>query len=68
MSVSYTCAIRASFFDITHTVDNPLQVPEAARYLDDGLLLLDEGHIVSLSEWDQGRQLFRPGENILDFR
>ncbi|WP_168400432.1 guanine deaminase [Erwinia amylovora] len=68
MSVSYTCAIRASFFDITHTVDNPLKLPEAARYLEDGLLLLDEGHIVSLSEWDQGRQLLRPGENILDFR
>lgn len=43
MSVSYTCAIRASFFDITHTVDNPLKLPEAARYLEDGLLLLDEG-------------------------
>lgn len=68
MSVSYTCAIRASFFDITHTVDNPLKLPEAARYLEDGLLLLDEGHIFSLSEWDQGRQLLRPGENILDFR
>ncbi|ADP12565.1 guanine deaminase [Erwinia sp. Ejp617] len=68
MSVSYTRAIRASFFDITHTVDNPLNLAEAARYLEDGLLLLDEGHIVSLSEWERGRQLLRPGETILDYR
>ncbi|WP_042958909.1 guanine deaminase [Erwinia tasmaniensis] len=68
MTVNETRAIRASFFDITRTVDTPQQLPEAARYLEDGLMLLDSGHIASLTEWEQGKHLLRPGERVLDYR
>lgn len=57
MSVTYTQAIRGSFFDITAVVETPLQLPEYARYIEDGLLLLDGGDIVSLQSWDAGRHL-----------
>ncbi|NIF22061.1 guanine deaminase [Candidatus Pantoea multigeneris] len=47
-------AIRASFIDFRHTVASPEQLPESVRYLADGLLLIDNGHIVSLSPWQEG--------------
>lgn len=68
MSQNATQAIRASFFDITHTVDNPQQLPEAARYIEDGLLLLNQGVIVGLSDWEEGQHLLPPGVDLLDYR
>jgi len=68
MSVTYTQAIRASFFDITRTVENPQQLPDAARHIEDGLLLLNAGEIVGLYEWQQGQHLLQPGNGALDYR
>ncbi|MTD25924.1 guanine deaminase [Erwinia sorbitola] len=68
MSPGYTQAIRASFFDITRTVDQPQQLPDVARYLEDGLLLLNQGCIVSLSAWEEGQHLLHPDLEPLDYR
>lgn len=68
MSVTYTQAIRGSFFDITAVVETPLQLPEYARYIEDGLLLLDGGDIVSLQSWDAGRHLLADLSSVVDYR
>ena len=68
MTQHYTQAIRARFFDITRTVDEPQQLPEAARYLDNGLLLLDGGTVVGLWDWEEGRHLLQDGRTLLDCR
>jgi guanine deaminase len=68
MSVTYTQALRGSFFDITAVVDNPQQLPEHARYIEDGLLLLNGGEIVSLQPWEEGSRLLPEGAAVLDYR
>ena len=68
MSQNATQAIRASFFDITQTVDHPQQLSEAARYIEDGLLLLNQGVIVGLSDWKEGQHLLSPDVDLLDCR
>jgi len=68
MSVTYTQALRGSFFDITAVVDNPQQLPDHARYIEDGLLLLNGGEIVSLQNWEEGRGLLAQGAAVQDYR
>lgn len=68
MSVTYTQAIRAGFFDITRTVEDPQQLPDVARHIEDGLLLLDAGDIVGLYPWEQGQHLLQPGREVTDYR
>ncbi|MEM6049839.1 guanine deaminase [Erwinia sp. P7711] len=68
MSVTYTQALRGSFFDITAVVDNPQQLPDHARYIEDGLLLLNGGEIVSLQSWEEGRGLLAQGAAVQDYR
>ena len=68
MSVIYTQALRGSFFDITAVVDNPRQLPDYARYIEDGLLLLNGGEIVSLQPWEEGSCLLSEGVAVQDYR
>jgi guanine deaminase len=68
MSVTCTQAIRGSFFDITAVVDMPTQLPEQARYIEDGLLLLNGGEIVSLQPWEEGRLQLADDVPVLDYR
>jgi len=68
MSVSVTQAIRGSFFDLTSTVTTPEQLPQYARYIEDGLLLLDGGNIVSLQTWQAGRHQLADERMVTDYR
>lgn len=68
MSVTYTQALRGSFFDITAVVDTPQQLPDYARYIEDGLLLLNGGEIVSLLPWEEGSCLLAEGTAVQDYR
>ncbi|MCU5772421.1 guanine deaminase [Winslowiella arboricola] len=68
MSVKYTQAIRGRFFDITATVKQPEQLADYARYVEDGLLLIDEGRIVSLQSWEQGHRLLSDPHQVIDYR
>ncbi|WP_158781379.1 guanine deaminase [Pantoea sp. BAV 3049] len=68
MSVSVTQAVRGSFFDLTVTVTDPQQLPEHARYIEDGLLLLNGGEIVSLQSWEEGRQRLADESRVIDYR
>lgn len=68
MPATYTLAVRSRFFDINRVVDSADQLPTAARYLEDGLLLLDGGRIVSLTSWHEGQALLHDETTALDYR
>ena len=68
MSAIHTQAIRGSFFDITAVVQTPQQLPDNARYIEDGLLLLNGGQIVSLQTWEAGRYQLANESAIQDYR
>lgn len=68
MPDAYTHAIRGSFFDITATVTAPSQLPDRARYIEDGLLLLAGGKILSLLPWEEGRQALEDESVVTDYR
>lgn len=44
--------LRASFFDFTALASQPDDIAAHARYLEDGLLTLREGKVVSLESWE----------------
>ncbi|WP_213989592.1 guanine deaminase [Sodalis sp. dw_96] len=44
-------AIRGSFFDLTQLVSHPAELAQSARFIDDGLLLIERGKILSLRPW-----------------
>ncbi|KAA9002803.1 guanine deaminase [Affinibrenneria salicis] len=68
MSAHYTKAIRGSFFDITAPADSPQQIMRQTRYLDDGLLLIDGGRIISLRPWDEGKSALVDEQAVIDYR
>ncbi|MBV4366880.1 guanine deaminase [Erwinia phyllosphaerae] len=68
MLPTFTRAVRGSFFDITATVSDPQQLAERARYIEDGLLLLNEGKIVSLQAWEEGRHQLGDETAVVDYR
>lgn len=68
MSVKFTQAIRGGFFDITATVTQPEQLARHARHIEDGLLLIDNGRIVSLQSWEQGRAMLADEQQAIDYR
>lgn len=51
MPLTKDTAIRASFFDFAAIAEQPEAILEHARYLEDGVLLLREGRVVGLHEW-----------------
>lgn len=61
-------AIRGNFFDITATADQPQALAGNARYIEDGLLVIDHGHIVRLTRWQEGEPLLPAGCAVIDYR
>lgn len=68
MLPTYTQAIRGSFFDFTAAAENPGQLAGLARYIEDGLLLLNGGKIVSLQSWEEGQSLLSDPQAVIDYR
>lgn len=48
-------AIRASILDVTKVVDKPEDIEKHVRFIEDGLLLVDQGRIEWVGEWQEGR-------------
>ena len=46
--MDYQTAVRGAFFDIAGVAETPDEVAAQARYLDDGLLFLQEGKIIAV--------------------
>jgi guanine deaminase len=52
MSKSSTItAIRGSFLDVSSVCNNPSEIDDSLRYVADGLLLVENGHIHSFGQW-----------------
>lgn len=49
----YTAAIRGAFFDIDRVVDSPDQIARHARYIEDGVLFIQDGTIAGLMPWPE---------------
>ena len=62
MSDASLTHLRASFFDFTGLAQQPEEVASRARYLQDGVLTLRAGNIVSLEAWTE--QYSQAGEMI----
>ena len=58
--MDYQTAVRGAFFDIAGVAETPDEVAAQARYLDDGLLFLQEGKIIALLPWQQGEAFLHP--------
>jgi guanine deaminase len=65
MTPTSRIALRATLFDFT---DDPLRSAHAARVIDDGLLLLEEGRIAARGEFARLRDALAPGDELRDFR
>ncbi|MCW2483176.1 guanine deaminase, partial [Candidatus Symbiopectobacterium sp. NZEC135] len=68
MTVCNRYAIRSAFFDIVAPAENPQQIVEHARYIEDGVLLIDKGKIVDLVPWQQGEARVKTGWSLIDYR
>ncbi|NHB59452.1 guanine deaminase [Acinetobacter shaoyimingii] len=55
MSSLSPIAIRGRFLDITHTVSQADQIAQAVRYIEDGLLITEQGQIKWFGSWEQGQ-------------
>lgn len=49
--------IRASFLDIAKVVEDQNEIEENVRYIEDGLMLIEDGHIKWLGEWNDGKHM-----------
>lgn len=58
--MDYQTAVRGAFFDIAGVAETPDEVVAQARYLDDGLLFLQEGKIIALLPWHEGKPFCIP--------
>ncbi len=55
-------------FDIAGVAETPDEVAAHARYLDDGLLFLQDGKIVALLPWQEGEAFLHPLKGYVDLR
>lgn len=66
--MDYQTAVRGAFFDIAGVAETPDEVAAQARYLDDGLLFLQEGKIIALLPWHEGETFLHPLKGYVDLR
>ncbi|KAA6103461.1 MULTISPECIES: guanine deaminase [unclassified Pantoea] len=67
MSDSVVTRLRASFFDFPALADKPDGLTDQARYLEDGLLTLRDGKVVSLERWQPAHQHLESTQ-VIDLR
>ncbi|WP_051526488.1 guanine deaminase [Alkanindiges illinoisensis] len=52
------CAIRASFLDFKQVVGQASDIVSQFRFIQDGLLVIQQGRILWFGEWQQGQHLY----------
>ncbi len=58
--MDYQTAVRGAFFDIAGVAETPDEVAAQARYLDDGLLFLQEGKLSPCCHGRRGKPFCIP--------
>ncbi|MDF7658203.1 guanine deaminase [Erwiniaceae bacterium L1_54_6] len=59
--------LRASFFDFTGLATQPDTIADQARYLEDGVLTVRDGKVVSLESWETAQTHINPA-SLVDLR
>ncbi len=54
--MDYQTAIRGAFFDIAQVCDSADAIARHARYLEDGVLFIQNGKILAHMPWQEGEQ------------
>lgn len=54
-SVVQKTAIRGRFLDIQNTVSQATQILDQTRYIEDGLLISEQGKIIWFGDWEAGQ-------------
>ena len=60
-------AIRASMLDIACVVDDPVDIEKNVRYIEDGLLLVTNGRIEWVGEWEEGKDKIPEGVRVRSY-
>ena len=63
-SVVATTAIRGRFLDIQNTVAQARDIHDQVRYVEDGLLISQDGKIQWFGSWQEGQHLVPEGINV----
>lgn len=58
--MTHKIAIRGQFLDIHGLVEQPEQIANQVRYIEDGLLLVEQGKIVWFGSWQDGQHQLNP--------
>ncbi|ADU69276.1 guanine deaminase [Pantoea sp. At-9b] len=67
MSFASETTLRASFFDFTAVAQQPDTIADQSRYLEDGVLTLRDGKVVSLESWESAQSWINPA-TLIDLR
>ncbi len=68
MMFDYHAAVRGAFFDIAEVAESADDIARQARYLEDGVLFLRDGHIQALLPWQEGERFLHPQKGYRDLR
>ncbi len=60
-------AVRGSFFDLVQPVCHPRELAQSARFIEDGLLLMEQGNILSLTPWSAAAAAITPKTEVRHF-
>lgn len=66
--IDYQTAIRGALFDIARVCDNADDIARHARFIDDGLLFIRDGHIQARMTWQEGEQHLDARKGYIDKR
>ena len=63
-----TRAIRGSLLDVAKVVNNPEDIENNIRYVEDGLLVIQDGKILYSGYWEEGQQHLSDNVRVHDYR
>ena len=66
--MDYQTAIRGAFFDIAQVCDSADAIARHARYLEDGVLFIQNGKILAHMPWQEGEQYLDPHKSYTNLR
>jgi guanine deaminase len=67
-SVIATTAIRGRFLDIQNTVAQAREIHDQVRYVEDGLLITEQGKIKWFGTWEEGKELLSSDIQIQHYK
>lgn len=62
-----TTAIRGRFLDVQHLVNQASDIPQAIRFIEDGLLITEQGKVTWFGTWESGQNQITPDMTITHY-